>query len=155
MWKVPPFLEKRQQRRDTLTDWHTVSKDALISEIKKKIELEGKEPDTKADWYWIGKMLGKGAFGKVNLGMHKLTDSLVAIKSINKEYLEEERSWWKVAKEVAILKKINHKNIVRLYETYESAKHFLIVMELCSGGDLLNYVWKRRKLTEDYAKYFF
>jgi len=37
-------------------------------------------------------MLGKGAFGKVNLGMHKLTDSLVAIKSINKEYLEEERS---------------------------------------------------------------
>jgi len=48
---VPPFLEKRQQRRDTLTDWHTVSKDALISEIKKKIELEGKEPDTKADWY--------------------------------------------------------------------------------------------------------
>lgn len=127
----------------------------MISEIKKKIELEGKEPETKADWYRIGKMLGKGAFGKVNLGMHKLTDSLVAIKSINKEYLEEERSWWKVAKEVAILKKINHKNIVWLYETYESAKHFLIVMELCSGGDLLNYVWKRRKLTEDYAKYFF
>lgn len=57
-------------------------------------------------------MLGKGAFGKVNLGMHKLTDSLVAIKSINKEYLEEERSRRKVAKEVAILKKINHKNIV-------------------------------------------
>ena len=55
-------------------------------------------------------MLGKGAFGKVNLGMHKLTDSLVAIKSINKEYLEEERSRRKVAKEVAILKKINHKN---------------------------------------------
>ena len=90
MKKVRPFLEKR--RKDTLTDWHTVSKDALISEIKKKIELEGKEPETKADWYRIGKMLGKGAFGKVNLGMHKLTDSLVAIKSINKEYLEEERS---------------------------------------------------------------
>lgn len=136
--KVPPFLEKK--RKDSLTDWHTSSKDALISEIKKKIELEGKEPETKADWYRIGKMLGKGAFGKVNLGMHKLTDSLVAIKSINKEYLEEERSRRKVAKEVAILKKINHKNIVRLYETYESAKHFLIVMELCSGGDLLNYV---------------
>jgi len=127
----------------------------LINEIKKKIELEAKEPETKADWYWIGKMLGKGAFGKVNLGMHKLTDSLVAIKSINKEYLEEERSRRKVAKEVSILKKINHKNIVRLYETYESLKHFLIVMEICSGGDLLNYVWKRRKLTEDFAKYFF
>jgi len=138
-----------------LVDWHTASKDALISEIRLKIDLEAKEPETKADWYWIGKMLGKGAFGKVNLGMHKLTDSLVAIKSINKEYLEEERSWRKVAKEVAILKKINHKNIVRLFETYESAKHFLIVMEICSGGDLLNYVWKRRKLTEEFSKYFF
>jgi len=49
MKKVPPFLEKR--RKDELTDWHTISKDALISEIKKKIELEGKEPETKADWY--------------------------------------------------------------------------------------------------------
>jgi serine/threonine protein kinase len=65
-------------------------------------------------------MLGKGAFGKVNLGLHKIVDSLVAIKSINKEYLEEERSRKKVAKEVAILKKINHKHIVRLFETYES-----------------------------------
>ena len=46
--KVPPFLEKK--RKDSLTDWHTSSKDALISEIKKKIELEGKEPETKADW---------------------------------------------------------------------------------------------------------
>jgi len=28
-------------------------------------------------------------------------------------------------------------------------------MELCSGGDLLTYVRKRRKLKEDIAKYFF
>jgi len=36
-------------------------------------------------------MLGKGAFGKVSLGMHKLSRKLVAIKSINKEYLSEEK----------------------------------------------------------------
>jgi serine/threonine protein kinase len=28
-------------------------------------------------------------------------------------------------------------------------------MELCSGGDLLNYVRKRRRLKEDFAKYIF
>lgn len=28
-------------------------------------------------------------------------------------------------------------------------------MELCGGGDLLNYVRKRRRLKEDLAKYFF
>jgi serine/threonine protein kinase len=29
-------------------------------------------------------MLGRGAFGKVSLGMHKLSRKLVAIKCINK-----------------------------------------------------------------------
>lgn len=79
----------------------------------------------------------------------------MAVKSINKEFLEEEKSRRKVTKEVAILKKINQPNIVKLYETFESSKHFLIVMEMCSGGDLLNYVRKRRKLAEDVAKFFF
>jgi serine/threonine protein kinase len=40
-------------------------------------------------------------------------------------------------------------------ETFEIEKHLLIVMELCPGGDLLNYVRKRRKLTEKYAKFVF
>lgn len=138
-----------------LENWATASKEALKQEIWTKVDVDSKEPETRPDFYRIGKMLGKGAFGKVNLGMHKLTDSLVACKSINKEFLEEERSRRKVAREVAILKKIDHPNIVNLFETFESQRHFLIVMELCSGGDLLNYVRKRRKLTEDFAKYFF
>ena len=35
-------------------------------------------------------MLGKGAFGKVNLGLHRLTRRLVAIKAINMEYMKDE-----------------------------------------------------------------
>jgi serine/threonine protein kinase len=54
--------------------------------------------------YRVGKLLGRGAFGKVSLGMHKVTNQLVAMKSINKEFLEEERSRKKVSREVAILK---------------------------------------------------
>ncbi len=38
-------------------------------------------------FYRIGKMLGKGAFGRVNLAMHKLTEKLVAVKSINKQFM--------------------------------------------------------------------
>lgn len=133
----------------------TKSKEDLISHIKKSIVETGKEPETKGKFYRIGKLLGRGAFGKVSLGMHKATNQLVAIKSINKEFLEEERSRKKVAKEVAILKKLQHDNIMNLYETFESDKHFLLVTELCPGGDLLNYVRRRRKLTEEAAKFFF
>jgi serine/threonine protein kinase len=44
---------------------------------------------------------------------------------------------------------------VKLLETFDTDKHHLIVMELCPGGDLLNYVRKRRKLSEKYAKFVF
>ena len=57
--------------------------------------------------------------------------------------------------EVYILKKIRHPNVIRLYETFETKKHILFVLEMCSGGDLLNYVRKRRRLKEDCAKYMF
>ena len=50
---------------------------------------------------------------------------------------------------------MRHKNIVQLLDTFETQKHIIFVMELCSGGDLLNYVRKRRKLSEDYAKVLF
>jgi serine/threonine protein kinase len=50
----------------------------------------GKPPKTQLELYKIGKMLGKGAFGKVNLGLHRLTRKLVAIKSINMDFMKEE-----------------------------------------------------------------
>ena len=47
-------------------------------------------PGTDISFYRIGKMLGRGAFGKVNLAMHKLVRKLVALKSLNKESLTDE-----------------------------------------------------------------
>ena len=80
---------------------------------------------------------------------------MVAIKSLNKEYLTDEQSKKKVMQEFSILKHLRHKSVIRLYETFESNKHILFVIELCSGGDLLNFVRKRRKLKEGIAKFVF
>jgi serine/threonine protein kinase len=130
---------------------------ALISRaIRECFGQLGEAPDTNTDFYRAGKMLGRGAFGKVCLGMHKLTRKLVAIKSINKEYLSEEKQKNKIMHEVGILMRLNrHPNVVKLFETFETGRHILLVMELCAGGDLLNYVRKRKKLEEDAAKYLF
>ena len=114
-----------------------------------------KHPQTTQDFYIIGKVLGKGAFGKVNLCIHKLTEKLVAIKSLPKEYLETADNNKKLQREISILGMLKHKNIVRLYETISNDKFLLIITELCSGGDLLSYVRKRRKLTEPIAKIAF
>ena len=50
---------------------------------------------------------------------------------------------------------MRHTSVVKLFETFETEKHYLFVMELCAGGDLLSYVRKRRKLNENVAKYLF
>ena len=66
--------------------------------------------------------------------------------------MTDSQSHKKVMKEFDILKQLKHPNVMRLYETFESDNHVLFVTELCAGGDLLNYVRKRRKLKEDVAK---
>jgi serine/threonine protein kinase len=40
--------------------------------------------------------MGKGAFGKVNLAIHRLSSKFVALKSINKQFMTEEASKRKV-----------------------------------------------------------
>jgi serine/threonine protein kinase len=127
----------------------------VTKQVADYFKEHGECPSTKIDFYKIGKCIGRGAFGKVNLAVHKVTQSLVAIKSINKQYLNDESSRKKVMQEVYILKKIRHCNVVHFFETFETDKYILLVMELCGGGDLLNYVRKRRRLKEDLAKYFF
>lgn len=123
--------------------------------IQKSFDQNNEPPITTTDFYRIGKMLGRGAFGKVNLAMHKLVRKLVAIKSLNKECLTDEAQKQKLMKEVSLLLKLRHNHVVKIYETIETEKHIIIVMELCAGGDLLNYVRKRRRLKEPYAKVIF
>lgn len=127
-----------------------------ISEIIRKSFLsKGDAPMTTPSFYRAGKMLGKGAFGKVCLGMHKLSRKLVALKSINKEYMSDEKQKSKVMHEVGILLRLRHQSVVKLYETFETKRHMLLAMELCAGGDLLNYVRKRKKLDENNARVIF
>ena len=145
-----PLTENNLLMLAKIKESEVVSK--YIKEYKAKYD---KIPQTRIEFYRIGRLLGKGAFGKVNLGMHKLTGKLVAIKSIKKIYLNDESSKKKVMQEFSILKELRHPNVIRLYESFETEKHILIVTELCSGGDLLNYITKRKKLSEDMAKFAF
>lgn len=53
---------------------------------KKKVEI----PTTTLDFYKFVKLIGKGAFGKVTLGIHKLTGKQVAIKTVDKSLMKDD-----------------------------------------------------------------
>lgn len=101
------------------------------------IQLNKHIPITTLDYYKFIKLIGKGAFGKVTLGIHKLTGKKVAIKTVDKSLMKDEYQKKKVLQEVYLLKKVRHANVIRLLEVFESPKHFLMVMEYAGGGDLL------------------
>lgn len=113
-------------------------------------------PKTDLEFYMIGRFLGKGAFGKVNLSLHILTGRLVAMKSFNKNKISDlEKLKKKINHETNILKSLHHKNVVKIYETFETPKFYMITMEYISCGDLLSYVRKRTKLNEVIAKFIY
>lgn len=127
----------------------------LSKTIRSYYSKNNEYPKTDLSFYKIGRFLGKGAFGKVNLGLHILSGRLVAIKSFNKKKIEIEKLKRKIAKETNVLKSLHHIHVVKIYETFETEKFFMIAMEYISCGDLLSYVRKRSRLTEPIAKYIF
>lgn len=161
-WKLSPGsikLRHSQDSDDSLKQQiQEYKKD--ISKLKKLIKYyfqeQGKMKPSSCDFYRIGRVLGRGAFGKVHLACHKVTEHLVAVKALQKKVLDHEKDTKKrVMQEIAILKQSSHTNVVKLYDSFETHNHICFVMELCQGGDLISYVRKRRKLKEDNAKYLF
>jgi len=96
-----------------------------LNKLIKMIRLHFRQfqtaPPTTSEFYRIGRVLGKGAFGKVNFAMHKLSEQLVAIKSMSKETLQSEEDLRRRTKlEMGILQQSNHPNVVRLFDTFET-----------------------------------
>ena len=127
----------------------------LSNYIKTYYKIFKDYPLTKLSFYKFGRLIGKGAFGKVNLGLHILSGKIVAIKSFNKKKLKDENSKKKIYNEINLMKNLKHNSIVKILETIETQNYILIIMENVSGGDLLTYVKKRTKLNEKTSKFIY
>ncbi|KAJ1484155.1 kinase-like domain-containing protein, partial [Baffinella frigidus] len=66
--------------------------------------------------YHISKTLGEGAYGKVQLATHLLVKEKVAVKTFEQSKIQEPYARKRVAREIRILKALDHPNIIRLYE---------------------------------------
>ena len=98
-------------------------------------------------YYSIEDKLGEGGFGVVYRALCRQTGTLKAAKVMKKARMPEE--WLKkVENEVELLKKLDHPNILKVYEAYLYAGSYCIITELCEGGSLHNYIRERRDFSE-------
>ncbi len=113
---------------------HLQGQDYLSAKLKLILIAIG---DPRAE-YDIGRVLGVGMSGLVQVARHKTTKVEYAMKTVNfnraKGYLKINE----LKNELEIMITLNHPNIVRVFEIYESPERdqLYVIMELCEGGDL-------------------
>ena len=136
----------RYEKIGNLTDIKSIKE----SEMTKNYDEQGNKYYNE---YKYLKLLGKGAYSKVKLVMKD--NEKYAMKIINKKELKKRKIFKQdndgnvvvtnllkdSLKEIAILKKLNHPNIIKLYEilhNYQKEKIYLI-MEYAEYGDIVDY----------------
>ncbi|XP_073280796.1 CBL-interacting serine/threonine-protein kinase 12 [Primulina huaijiensis] len=104
--------------------------------------------------YEIGKLLGHGTFAKVYHARNVKTGEGVAIKVIDKEKILKVGLIAHIKREISILRRVRHPNIVQLFEVMATKSKIFFVMEYVKGGELFNKVAKGRLKEEVARKYF-
>ena len=106
--------------------------------------------------YELKEKIIDGSYCKIFLGKSKYTGDKVAIKVIEKIFfLENMEDLLLLKRQIEILKIIKHRNILTLYEIYESPDFIFLVMEYIPGKNLCEMIVTKRRFTEEEAKKIF
>jgi calcium-dependent protein kinase len=100
--------------------------------------------------YEVLEELGSGSFGVVHKGRDIRTKGVslatwVAIKTIPKKKIKDPN---KIKAEFNVLRQLDHAHICKAYECYEDRRNIYLVMDICTGGTLLETLCKQHKFSE-------
>lgn len=104
--------------------------------------------------YDVGKVIGHGTFAKVYHARNVKTGEAVAIKVTDKEKILKVGLMAHIKREISILRRVRHPNIVQLFEVMATKSKIFFVMEYVKGGELFSKVAKGRLKEEVARKYF-
>ncbi|KAF1322901.1 Camk/camkl/ampk protein kinase, partial [Globisporangium splendens] len=105
--------------------------------------------------YVLGETIGKGTFGKVKIGLHLVTGEKVAIKILEKKRIVQVADAERVAREIKILKRNRHLNVIQLYEVIDSPERIYLIMEHVDSGEMFEYIVAHHRIREQDAVLFF
>jgi len=139
----------------------------------------GRRRKTYIGHWQLGKTIGKGGCSRVRVVRHRFRDQYGAVKIITRSTAESTRAQslanliestkgnvsfnasgqkpipFGLEREIAVMKLLEHQNIVRLYDVWENRNELYLIMEYVDGGELFHYVDERKGLPEDEAVYIF
>jgi len=97
--------------------------------------------------------LGEGSFAAVYRVQNRITDSIRAMKIINKSASCSAEDDKEIFNEINILRTLDHPNILKIFEFYSNKESYSIVTELCSGGELFQEIVDKGPFNENYSAY--
>jgi serine/threonine protein kinase len=98
--------------------------------------------------YRLRRLIGKGGMGKVYEAVHEFTSRRVALKVLNTSFTKEGTNITRFFQEVRALAKLNHPNIVTLFDAGKAGRRYYFSMELVEGNSLAQYVSDKKHLSE-------
>ena len=99
-------------------------------------------------------VIGRGAFGEVHVCREIKTGDIVAIKKIKKDLLAKKNQIIHVRNEQLFMSKVKSPWIVDLKASFQEDDFLYLVMEFLPGGDFMNLLIEKDKLTEEEAKFY-
>ncbi|KAG8484455.1 hypothetical protein CXB51_023760 [Gossypium anomalum] len=127
-------------------DTASSSRTGDLPELSSEATLFGK--------YELGKLLGCGAFAKVYHARDVDSGQSVAIKAVSKKKVLKGGFMAHVKREIAIMRRLRHPNIVKLIEVLATKTKVYFVMEFAKGGELFTRISKGR-FSEDLSRRYF
>ena len=116
-----------------------------MEQIKKKENEVG----SKLSDFEIIKELGKGSYGTVYTVKSLLNSKIYVMKKMELNHLNH-RQQQECYREVSILKKVSHHNIIKYYSSFLEKEILYIIMEYAELGDLYSLIKHYKK----HSKYF-
>jgi len=149
--KYNAILEKLNSK-----DISVEEKNKILSELQHQESEElrkSRQKQTIRDYESLT-IVGRGAFGEVHVCREIKTGNIVAIKKIKKDLLAKKNQIFHVRNEQLFMSKAKSPWIVDLKASFQEDDFLYLVMEFLPGGDFMNLLIKKNKLTEEEAKFY-
>ena len=98
------------------------------------------EPEPKISDFEISEELGAGSFGHVYLVTHKVTKVKYAIKAIDKRNKSNQSEKPYFRREIEVMYKIHHPNVVKLFGHFEDNNYCYFIMEYIAKGNIYQLI---------------